>query len=66
MDSTIKYGVLKFCMNFHAIVWLVDCPKPRVLLGFHHNPKIIEGKVVKTLNGTRRMWNSPFVVGFMV
>ena len=29
--------------------------KPRVLLGFHHNPKIIESKVGKTLNGTRRV-----------
>ena len=29
--------------------------KPRVLLGFHPNPKIIESKVGKTLNGTRRV-----------
>ena len=36
------------------------------LLGFHPNPKIIEGKVGKTLNGTRRMWNPLFEVGFMV
>ena len=21
------YGILKFCMNFHAIVWLVACPQ---------------------------------------
>ena len=27
----------------------------RVLLGFHPNPKIIESKVGKTLNGTRRI-----------
>ena len=38
----------------------------RVLLGFHPNPKIIESKVDKTLNGIRRMWNPPFEVGFMV
>ena len=38
----------------------------RVLLGFHHNPKIIESKVGKTLNSTRRIWNPPFEVGFMV
>ena len=40
--------------------------KPRVLLGFHHNPKIIESKVGKTLNGIRRVWNPLFEVGFMV
>ena len=34
--------------------------KPRVLLGLHPNPKIIEGKVGKTLNGTRRIWNPSF------
>ena len=38
----------------------------RVLLGFHHNPKIIKSKVGKILNGIRRMWNSHFEVGFMV
>ena len=38
----------------------------RVLLGFHSNPKIIESKVGKTLNSTRRIWNPPFKVGFMV
>ena len=40
--------------------------KPRVLLEFHPNPKIIESKVGTTLNGTRRIWNPPFEVGFMV
>ena len=24
------YGPMNFCMNFHAISWLVACPKPRV------------------------------------
>ena len=38
----------------------------RVLIGFHPNPKIIESKVGKTLNGTRKKtWNPPFEVGFM-
>ena len=27
--------------------------KPKILLGFHPKPKIIESKVGKTLNGTR-------------
>ena len=38
----------------------------RVLLGFHHNPRFLESRVDKTLNGTRRIWNPPFEVGFMV
>ena len=40
--------------------------KPRVLLGFHPNPKIMESKVGKTLNSPIRIWNPPFEVGFMV
>ena len=40
--------------------------KPRVLIGFHPNPKIFKSKVGKTLNGTRKAWNPPFEVGFMV
>ena len=28
--------------------------KPRVLLGFHPNPRLLESKVGKTLNGTRK------------
>ena len=40
--------------------------KPRVLIGFHPNPKILESKVGKTPNGTRKTWNPPFEVGFMV
>ena len=38
----------------------------RVLLEFHHNLRILEIKVGKTLNGTRKTWNPPFEVGFMV
>ena len=38
----------------------------RVLIGFHPNPKIIESKVGKTPNGTRKTWNPLFEVGFMV
>ena len=38
----------------------------RVLLGFHPNPRFLESRVGKTLNGTRRVWNPPFEVGFMV
>ena len=37
---------LWFCM-------IIILPKPRVLLGFHLNPKIMESKVGKTPYGTR-------------
>ena len=40
--------------------------KPRVLLGFHPNPRFLESMVGKTLNGTRKVCNPPFEVGFMV
>ena len=69
MDSNIKYGndeILYGIMWIWTMVGISMVFKPRVLLGFHPNPKIIEGKVGKTLNGTRRMWNPPFEVGFMV
>ena len=37
-----------------------------VLLGFYLNPRFLESRVGKTLNGIRRIWNPPFEVGFMV
>ena len=40
--------------------------KPRDLLGFHPNPRLLESRVGKTLNGTRKIWNPPFEVRFMV
>ena len=40
--------------------------KPRVLLGFHRSPKIMESKVGKTPYGTRWLWNPSFEDGFMV
>ena len=40
--------------------------KPRVLLGFPPNSRFLESKIDKTLNGTRKIWNPPFEVGFMV
>ena len=38
----------------------------RVWLGFHPNPRFLGSRVGKTLNGTRRVWNPPFEVVFMV
>ena len=40
--------------------------KPRVLIRFHPNHRFLESRVGKTLNGTRKTWNPPFEVGFMV
>ena len=45
--------------------WLLVVSKPRVLIGFHPNPKIMESKVGKTLISTIRIWNPPFEDGFM-
>ena len=39
---------------------IIILPKPRVLLGFHHNPKIMESKVGKTLYSPIRIGNPPF------
>ena len=39
--------------------------KPRVLLGFYPNSRFLESRVGKTLNGTRKIWNPLFEVGFM-
>ena len=60
-----RYGTTKF--EYGSLVCrIIILPKPRVLLGFHHNPKIMESKVGKTLNSITRVWNPPFEVGFMV
>ena len=42
--TKIEYGSL--------VCRIIILPKPRVLLGFHPNPKIMESKVGKTLNST--------------
>ena len=47
------------------LVWRV-WSKPRVLLGFHCNPRFLKSRVGKTLNCTRGVWNPSFEVGFMV
>ena len=43
-------------MRFGMYLWvcmMIILLKPRVLLGFHLNPKIMESKVGKTLDSTR-------------
>ena len=70
-----RFGILKFCMDtcfglYRATLDIrISClafDLSRVLLGFHPNPRFLESRVGKTLNGTRRIWNPPFGVGFMV
>ena len=64
------YGNYEFCMGLCIIgpymVRISMVFKPRVLLGFHPNPRFLESKVGKTLNGTRKIWNPPFKGEFMV
>ena len=60
-----RYGTTK--LEYGSLVcMIIILPKPRVLLGFHLNPKILESKVGKTLNSTIRIWNPSFEDGFMV
>ena len=47
-----RYGTTKF--DYVSLVcMIIILPKPRVLLGFHLNPKIMESKVCKTPYDTR-------------
>ena len=67
-----RYGTLDFWygttkLEYESLVcMIIILPKPRVLLGFHLNPKIMESKVGKTLNSIIRIWNPSFEDGFMV
>ena len=52
-----KLTLVMNSMRFGMDLWvcmIINLPKPRVLLGFHLIPKIMESKVGKTLNSTRR------------
>ena len=52
MEEQKRYGTTKF--EYGSLVcMIIILPKPRVLLGFHPNPIIMESKVDKTLNSTR-------------
>ena len=60
-----RYGTTK--LEYGSLVcMIIILPKPRVLLGFHLNLKIMESKVGKTLNSIIRIWNPSFEDGFMV
>ena len=60
-----RYGTTK--LEYGSLVcMIIILPKPRVLLGFHLNPKIMESKVGNTLNSIIRIWNPSFEDGFML
>ena len=52
-----KLTLIMNSMRFGMDIWvsmMINLLKPRVLLGFHLIPKIMESKVGKTLNSRRR------------
>ena len=58
-----KLTLVMNSMIFGMELWvcmMINLLKPRVLLGFLLNPKIMESKVGKIPYGTRWLWNSPF------
>ena len=49
-----RYGTTK--LEYGSLVcMIIILPKPRVFLGFHLNPIIMESMVGKTLNSTRKV-----------
>ena len=65
MEPTLIMDSMRFCMDLWVCM-MINLLKPRVLLEFHLNPKIMESKVGKTPYGTRWLWNPSFEDGFMV
>ena len=56
METELKYGntwTFKALNGFPCNCMVISCLQPRVLLGFHPNPIIMESKVDKTINSTR-------------
>ena len=53
METNLDYGFYEIWYGSYGICMIIILPKPRVLLGFHPNPKIMESKVGKTPYGTR-------------
>ena len=65
MEPTLIMDSMRFGMDLWVCM-MINFLKPRVLLDFHLNPKIMENKVGKTPYGTRWLWNPSFEDGFMV
>ena len=48
METNLDYGFYEIWYGSYRICMIIILPKPRVLLGFHPNPKIMEIKVGKS------------------
>ena len=48
METNLDYEFYEIWYGSYGICMIIILPKPRVLLGFHHNPKIMEIKVGKS------------------
>ena len=53
METNLDYGFYEIWYGSYGICMIIILPKPRVLLGFHPKPIVMESKVDKTLNNTR-------------
>ena len=53
METNLDYGFYEIWYGSYGICMIIILPKPRVLLGFYPNPKIMENRVGKTPYGTR-------------
>ena len=62
---TLIMNSIRFGMD-PWICMMINLLKPRILLGFHLNPKIMESEVGKTPYGTTWLWNPSFEDGFRV
>ena len=48
METNLDYGFYEIWYGSYGICMIIILPKPRVLLEFHPNPKIMEIKVGKS------------------
>ena len=53
MENNLDYGFYEIWYGSYGICMIIILPKPRVLLGFHPKPIVMESKVGKTFKSTR-------------
>ena len=53
METNLDYGFYEIWYGSYGICMIIILPKPRVLLGFHPKPIVMESKVGKILKSTR-------------
>ena len=53
METNLDYGFNEIWYGSYGICIIIIFPKPRVLLGFHSEPIVMESKVGKILKSTR-------------